>query len=73
MPSIYDRELILLTCSKCSVQVARPLFDLRRTMQIPCSACGTAIPIGNLTELVAEAVSKRLQREGETPDTSDTE
>lgn len=61
MTSIYDREEVLLQCSKCRVQITKRVFELRTNVQISCSACGTAIPVGNLTELVASAVSKRLE------------
>jgi DNA-directed RNA polymerase subunit RPC12/RpoP len=70
--SIYDSYEILLQCSKCGLPVAKRVLELRTRMPISCPDCGTAIPVGNLTELVLEAINRRLASEKAAPDSSDS-
>ena len=67
MASIYDRENVQLRCPKCSQEFGKRVSEVM-SADVPCPACGTSVPIGNLTELVLDAVSKRLDS-GE-PDSS---
>ena len=63
MASIYDREQIMLSCPKCGREFHKRLIEIRTTSEIPCPACAAPVPIVNLTQLVSDAVSKRLEGE----------